>query len=271
MGAAPGHHCRDHREPGEWESSCASSTTLGPRWVRVTTVEHGHERSPTVAHGLEEPQVAGPSAQAAGRTQTRDSDCGPEGHRASRHTLTCRPPGSVGGRGSRPGGARRPRARAAAQGAVVPSHRSWPSVAVCLTESALWALLLPSLSHCLTEKWPATRVVSLKLAPCCSSACSWHNRSRPVSGHKSTAAGARAAVARSSSSRRENGQARRDRHRVQALGLPYPHHGAVGEAHVQDRRYHPKPLWASRAAQCRRAAGSRRACQRARAAGETRA
>jgi hypothetical protein len=54
--------------------------TLGPRWVRVTTVEHGHERSPTVAHGSEEPQVAGSSAQATGMTQTGDSDCGPEGH-----------------------------------------------------------------------------------------------------------------------------------------------------------------------------------------------
>jgi hypothetical protein len=50
------------------------------RWVRVTTVEHGHKRSPTVAHGSEEPQVAGPSAQATGITQTGDSDCGPEGH-----------------------------------------------------------------------------------------------------------------------------------------------------------------------------------------------
>src|SRR5215207_5272651 len=35
---------------------------LGPPWVRVTTVEHGHERSPTVAHGSEKPQVAAPSA-----------------------------------------------------------------------------------------------------------------------------------------------------------------------------------------------------------------
>jgi hypothetical protein len=52
---------------------------LGPCWVRVATVLHGHERSPTVAHGSEEPQVAGLSAQAAGITQTRDSDCGPEG------------------------------------------------------------------------------------------------------------------------------------------------------------------------------------------------
>jgi hypothetical protein len=55
---------------GRWEPSCASLATLGPRWVRVTTVEHGHERSPTVAHGSEEPQVAGPSAQAAEMTQT---------------------------------------------------------------------------------------------------------------------------------------------------------------------------------------------------------
>ena len=51
----------------------------GPRWVRVTRVEQGHGRSPTVAHGSEEPQVAGPLAHAAGITQTRDSDCGPEG------------------------------------------------------------------------------------------------------------------------------------------------------------------------------------------------
>jgi hypothetical protein len=57
--------------------------TLGPHWVRVTTVEHGHGRSPTVAHGSEEPQVAGPSAQAPGITQTGDSDCGPEGQESS--------------------------------------------------------------------------------------------------------------------------------------------------------------------------------------------
>jgi hypothetical protein len=56
-----------------------SPTTLGPRWVRVTTVEHGHGRSPAVSDGSEEPQVAGPSAHAAGITQTRDSDCGPKG------------------------------------------------------------------------------------------------------------------------------------------------------------------------------------------------
>jgi hypothetical protein len=39
---------------------------LGPRWVRVPLVEHGHRRSPTVTHGREETQVADPPAQAAG-------------------------------------------------------------------------------------------------------------------------------------------------------------------------------------------------------------
>jgi hypothetical protein len=88
--AAPVLACRD----GAWLSlstaeyqhggvSCASYTALGPRWVRVTTVEQRHGRSLTVAHGSEEPQVAGPSAHAAGITQPRDSDCGPEGQRSS--------------------------------------------------------------------------------------------------------------------------------------------------------------------------------------------
>ena len=52
---------------------------LGPRWVRAATVAHGHQRSRMVAHGSEKPQVADPSAQAAGLTQTGGSDCGPEG------------------------------------------------------------------------------------------------------------------------------------------------------------------------------------------------
>jgi hypothetical protein len=56
---------------------------LGPRWVRVATVEHGQQRSPTVANGSEEPQVAGPAAQAAGMMQVSDSDCGPEGQESS--------------------------------------------------------------------------------------------------------------------------------------------------------------------------------------------
>jgi hypothetical protein len=96
----------------------------GPPWVRVTKVEHRHERSPTVAHGSEEPQVAGPSAQAAGITQTGDSDCGPEGHRASRWTLTCRRPECVDGRISRPAAGRRPRAGTVAQAAVTLASRS---------------------------------------------------------------------------------------------------------------------------------------------------
>ena len=33
---------------------------LGPRWVRAMTVAHGHQRSPAVTDGSEEPQVAGP-------------------------------------------------------------------------------------------------------------------------------------------------------------------------------------------------------------------
>jgi hypothetical protein len=52
---------------------------LGPRWVRAATVEHGHQRSPTVTDGSEEPQVAGPPAHAAAMTRPGDSDCGPEG------------------------------------------------------------------------------------------------------------------------------------------------------------------------------------------------
>jgi hypothetical protein len=53
--------------------------TLGPHWVRVTTVGHGRQRSPTVTSGSEAPQVAGPPAHAAGMMHPRDSDCGPEG------------------------------------------------------------------------------------------------------------------------------------------------------------------------------------------------
>jgi hypothetical protein len=42
-----------------------SSTELGPRWVRATTVSHGRQRSRTVINGSEEPQVASLSAHAA--------------------------------------------------------------------------------------------------------------------------------------------------------------------------------------------------------------
>jgi hypothetical protein len=53
--------------------------SLGPRWVRAATVHYGHRRSPAVANGSEESQVVGPAAQAAGRMQAGDSDCGSEG------------------------------------------------------------------------------------------------------------------------------------------------------------------------------------------------
>jgi hypothetical protein len=66
-----------------WSQAVQAPLRLGPRWVRATTVEHGHGRSPTVAHGSEEPQVAGPLAQAAWMMQTRGSDGGPEGRSSS--------------------------------------------------------------------------------------------------------------------------------------------------------------------------------------------
>jgi hypothetical protein len=59
----------------------------GPRWVRAATVHYGHRRSPTVAQGPEESQVAGLPAQTAGRMRAGDSDCGPEGHRTMRTVL----------------------------------------------------------------------------------------------------------------------------------------------------------------------------------------
>jgi hypothetical protein len=68
---------------------------LGPRRVRVATVQHGHRRSLAVTNGSEEPQVAGPAAQAAGITQTGDSDCGPEGQESRCLTAQSDGPGVV--------------------------------------------------------------------------------------------------------------------------------------------------------------------------------
>jgi hypothetical protein len=70
--------------PAGSEEECGSqalqaSPSLGPRWVRVTAVEYGHQRSPTVANGSEQPQVAGPFAHAPAMMRAGDSDCGPEG------------------------------------------------------------------------------------------------------------------------------------------------------------------------------------------------
>jgi hypothetical protein len=47
-------------------------STFGPHAI-------GTERFATVTNGSEEPQVAGPPAQAAGMTHAGDSDCGSEG------------------------------------------------------------------------------------------------------------------------------------------------------------------------------------------------
>jgi hypothetical protein len=83
----------------------------GPRWVRAATVQHGHQRSPSVADGLEEPQVASRPAHVAGTTRTGDSDCGPEGrgfesHRPTRSTALLNPPFSGAGSTSSPASSR---------------------------------------------------------------------------------------------------------------------------------------------------------------------
>ena len=43
----------------------SNSAELGPRWVPATAVQYGQQRSPTVAKGSEQPQVADLPAQAA--------------------------------------------------------------------------------------------------------------------------------------------------------------------------------------------------------------
>jgi len=58
---------------------------LGPRWVHVTTVSHGRQRSRTVISGSEDPQVASLPAQAGGVMQAGESDCGPDGHATRVH------------------------------------------------------------------------------------------------------------------------------------------------------------------------------------------
>jgi hypothetical protein len=64
-------------------SPTGGTALLGPRWVRAATAQYGHRWSPAVTDGSAEPQVTSPSAHAAGITQTRDSDCGPEGRGSS--------------------------------------------------------------------------------------------------------------------------------------------------------------------------------------------
>jgi len=65
--------------PRHCNTARRAALSLGPRWVRVATVKHGHRRSPTVAKGSEEPQVVERPAQAAGLMHSAESDCGPEG------------------------------------------------------------------------------------------------------------------------------------------------------------------------------------------------
>jgi len=62
------------RRQGDWDVKLRKLRELGPRWVRVTPVEQGHRRSPTVTHDSEKPQVAAPAAHAAGMMHTADSD-----------------------------------------------------------------------------------------------------------------------------------------------------------------------------------------------------
>jgi hypothetical protein len=57
---------------------------LGPCWVRDAPAPQGHERSPTVTNGKEEPQVGWSPAQPARTMPGSGSDCGPEGHIESR-------------------------------------------------------------------------------------------------------------------------------------------------------------------------------------------
>jgi hypothetical protein len=71
------------RSAREATPSCSGHSrwivALGPRWVRAATVEHGHQQSPAVTNGSDEPQVIAPPAQAAGVIHADDSNGGPEG------------------------------------------------------------------------------------------------------------------------------------------------------------------------------------------------
>ena len=72
-----------------------AALSLGPRWVRVATVKHGHRRSPTVAKGSEEPQVVERPAHAAGLMHSAESDSGPEGQGRRRRAAVRQQPVSV--------------------------------------------------------------------------------------------------------------------------------------------------------------------------------
>ena len=77
-------------------SATGRDRTLGPCWVRGAPGPQGHERSPTVTNGQEEPQVHEPPGQTARTTRTGRSDCGPEGRAACRYSHCCGREGLIG-------------------------------------------------------------------------------------------------------------------------------------------------------------------------------
>jgi hypothetical protein len=77
------HHRTQRAARRSGRPSYASSTELGPRWVRATRVRYGRQRSPVDTSGSEEPQVAALPPHAAGMMRAGDSDCGPEGRGSS--------------------------------------------------------------------------------------------------------------------------------------------------------------------------------------------
>jgi hypothetical protein len=89
------HHRTQRAARRSGRPSYASSTELGPRWVRATRVRYGRQRSPVDTSGSEEPQVAALPPHAAGMMQAGDSDCGPEG-RGSSPSVTHTNPAPMG-------------------------------------------------------------------------------------------------------------------------------------------------------------------------------
>jgi hypothetical protein len=58
-------------------------TGPGPCWVRGALGPQGHERSPAVTSGEENPQLGRPPAQAARTMPAGEPDCGPDGREGS--------------------------------------------------------------------------------------------------------------------------------------------------------------------------------------------
>ena len=64
-------------------SATRRDRTLGPCWVRGAPGLEGHERSPTVTNGSDEPQATGLRLSKLGCCLPADSDCGPDDHAES--------------------------------------------------------------------------------------------------------------------------------------------------------------------------------------------